>query len=449
MRNLVVLCALAAEMSCGLPTVDCSIEPERCLNVPAGLKDAGTFNTASTVDAGSSTQAPTIDAGPAATQHDAGTTPSVDAGPATMPPRDAGSTMHPPRDAGTGGATTTGDDWAWTPGASVGLVSGDGGFVDALMTPDGVAIVTTSGVTIVDARGAPVVGYHSPRPVFAAASDDSYVVVADGAALVALTLPNLTPAAPVWLTETCVDGVMMSKHRFVCGPNEDWDRIFYTYDVPSGVEVSRSAKYTYEGIPMVKVPGADWFVTVTLNLSPSDFYMKRLEGTKATVVSYRDSPYHGDFAASLRFAFVGNPATDLIQEEGHILSMAPDCGGGGYGSTTACFLKHGEIGVLGAKERFIAMTQENDGVHIDGVITTSTDYFNRSCSGSNCTLVRINATTRSITSSMPFTEVLGEYERIDLKFDDANHRLLLLRHPTCTSYSSSCEPYRLSYFQLN
>ena len=71
--------------------------------------------------------------------------------------------------------------------------------------------------------------------------------------------------------------------------------------------------------------------------------MKRLEGTPATVVSYRDSPYHGDLPASLRFAFVGN---------------------------------------------------------IDGIITTSTDYFNRSCSGSNCTLVRINATTRSITSSV-------------------------------------------------
>ena len=109
---------------------------------------------------------------------------------------------------------------------------------------------------------------ESPRENTAAAFDGEILVVADRARFASYNV-MLSRNMEADLVEECASAVLVSDHRFICGPSNDWDRIFYTYDAQTGAFVASSEKYTYNGIPMHHIPGTVDSVTVTVGSSPS------------------------------------------------------------------------------------------------------------------------------------------------------------------------------------
>lgn len=185
-----------------------------------------------------------------------------------------------------------------------------------------VAVVTEEGVTTVDRAGEVRATWTAPRPLTASAFDGSLLVVADGAKLTTLDV-SLQEVASGTLTESCSDLVMVSDHRVVCGPSNDWDRVFYVYDALTMELIRSSGGFTYNGIPMGRVPGTSDFVTVTTNLSPSDYHLYRVDA-QGTVRFLGESPYHGDISVSSTYGFNGSAPTHLITTSGVMLRMYTD-----------------------------------------------------------------------------------------------------------------------------
>jgi hypothetical protein len=300
--------------------------------------------------------------------------------------------------------------------------------------PQGVVVVTGAGVTLLARDGSRPMVYASPREIMASAIDDTYLALADSAALVVLELPTFRWLRMVSVTETCWAGVILSGHRFVCGPSNDWDRIFYLYELSTGASLGHSGKYTYDGLPMRAIPGRDAFVTVTVSSSPSDFYLWRLDAA-GIPAPHGDSPYHGAFAASMRFAFFGLPATHLITEQGHFLSFGQTCDA--Y-SGDPCFIRAGELGWPATGERFLAMTEAGDGTHLYAVVSTSASYFDTGCTGTNCVVRRIDAAARLVEKSWATGLTADGVDLLAL--DAVGHRVVLAWRTGCT-FGNACTGY--------
>lgn len=196
------------------------------------------------------------------------------------------------------------------------------------------------------------------------------------------------------LLEGCVSAVLLGSHRFVCGPENDWDRVFYTYDAKSGDLIATSEKYTYNGIPMRRVPGQDDFVCVTVDLSPSDFHLYRLD-ERGQPVFVNESPYHGDFRVTDVYAFDGSPAAHLVTDTGLLLKIYGDkcnLAAGHFGSE--CFVKDGALGTLTGDQVFVGMDQDAQG-QIYGLVSIGASYFDPLCKG-GCLLQQIDVATRTV-----------------------------------------------------
>lgn len=249
---------------------------------------------------------------------------------------------------------------------AAGLFEGEGSFVALFPAARGAYVVHSDGIALVDATGTQLNAWQSPREITAAAFDGTTLGVADKSALHALDL-DLVESTSVPLVETCASGVLLSSARFVCGPDNDWDRIFYVYDLAAGTQLSVSERYTYNGIPMRRVPGTDDFITITTTTFPSDFHLYRVSGANA--VDYLgESPYHGDFAANEIFAFAGMPAHHLVTVEGLFLRLDAS------GSSPSLLMKDGTLGTLRGTERFVAFDQNAEGDEMQALVTTGSSW---------------------------------------------------------------------------
>lgn len=296
------------------------------------------------------------------------------------------------------------------PGVSV-LAGND--FIDAFFADEGLLVVQADGVILLSRSGEVVQEYESPRTIESAAFEGQWLGVADQAVLTTFDLA-LGIVADTTLVEGCSSAVMVSGPRFVCGPENDWDRILYTYDALSGELLGTSAPYTYNGIPMRRVPGTDDFVTVTHDLSPSDFHL--YSAAEDPVVFVNESPYHGDFAAGLVQAYVGVPATHLVNSQGIMLRIyGEDCVPGSP-FDSQCFIKDGELGTLPPDAYgFIDLREGFDG-YIYGLVDPAAEWpFDPPCVESPCELQRIDPATRTIVATAPV--VLGGQEFAVLRPD--------------------------------
>lgn len=319
---------------------------------------------------------------------------------------------------GPGGNPTTGDDPDPGPDSGVGDTVGDtagetdspplpepaipsfsgNAFIDAFFAEEGLIVVEATGVFVISRAGDVLHGYESPRPIESAAFDGEWLGVADQAILTTFDL-TLQPQADTTLAEGCRSAAMVSGPRFVCGPENDWDRIFYTYDALSGTLMGTSAPYTYNGTPMRRVPGTDDFVTVTIGLSPSDFHL--YTAIEDPVEYINESPYHGDFAATLVHAFVGVPATHVVNSQGIMLRIY---GGGcvpGSPFESECFVKDGELGTLPADVYgFVDLREGADG-YLYGLVDPDQGFgIDPPCEQTACELQRIDPESRTIVSKV-------------------------------------------------
>lgn len=246
--------------------------------------------------------------------------------------------------------------------------------------------------------GSTLHSFKAARPLQAAAFDGTYLVVTDGAKLTTLKASDLSKVIEGNLVEACASAVLLSSQRFVCGPANDWDRIFYTYDALSAQLLASSAKFTYHGTPMKRVPGYDAFVTVTTNLSPSDFYLYKL-GTDNAAAFVNESPYHGDFAATTVMAFDSDMPEHLINSQGLLLKFSPTCSDTTQNSfTSQCFVKDGSLGTLTGAQQFSAL--DNDGPLLTALVNPRGNDILSSTSTADAgyLLQTVDVPSRAITS---------------------------------------------------
>jgi hypothetical protein len=323
------------------------------------------------------------------------------------------------------------DSWVWAVDGGLGtrVFSSDGGYINTLVTASGLVVASTTDVQLVDTTGAVTASYESPRLISVATADEHSVVLTDGAGLITLTLPSLSASPPFWLTEACTAGVLVSGHRFVCAAGPNYGLTYYIYDTHAPALLGQSSVYG-GGAPLLRVRGADAIVTSGFT------YLVRVHCDSTLT-----SDYLGSSLATTTAAFVGWPVTDLVTTYGHFLSYSPTCSN--TYAPTPCFAKDGELGTLASNQSFLAMAEEDDGVYIDGlVMTTWPTTYAAGCNGTNCQLVRVNAVTREIVSSVAYTGVtVADFwatQQLSMRFDAANHRALLIHQGLC-QYGSSCQ----------
>ena len=163
--------------------------------------------------------------------------------------------------------------------------------------------------------------------------------------------------------------------------------------------IARSSKaFTYNGIPMRRIPGTDHFVTVTTNLSPSDYHLYKVAPGGTDVTFVNESPYHGDIAATMTFAFDKIPAEHLINLSGLMLRIFGDgCDDQHNSFTSGCFVKDGTLGILPANTFYLAMTNDAAG-RVFTIVNGGSGYYPSPLCPGGCTLQLIDVASRNVIS---------------------------------------------------
>ncbi len=275
------------------------------------------------------------------------------------------------------------------------LAAGTSVLIDVFPASSGIFVVFRDTVLLVNRQGQTIQTLAYPREITAAAFDGTTLVIADKAKFTSFDI-NLTQIVSADLLETCASAVLVSKGRFVCGPQNDWARVFYTYDTGSGALLASSKEYTYNGIPMRRVPGKDDFVTVTVGLSPSDFHLYTVaDGGQPVFIN--ESPYHGDFRVTSVYAFDGSPPEHLVTDEGlmlHIYGVGCTLSNSSFDSE--CFVKDGALGTLSGSQRFIGMDSDGAGKLYGLVDPTPNNFPGESQCDAGCLVQRIDIASHTI-----------------------------------------------------
>ena len=334
---------------------------------------------------------------------------------------------------GSGGANPAEDDGgsAGAGDASGGVSNGDAGqlfssgnqkLIDVFVSKVGVYLVLGTSVTFFDRNGKVVQRVGAPLPLTAAAFDGDRLAVADRDKLTIYDA-NLNLISATETIETCGSLVVLSHNRAVCGPPHDAARVFYTYDTRLGVLLSRSQPFTYNGVPMRRVPGTDDFVTVPTELSAPDFHLYRLLETDE-VVFINGSPYRGDFRVSDSYGFNSPPATHLITEQGLLLKIYGEgCGALNNPVNFECFLKDGSLATLAPPQRFAGLDTDDSAqtyalVDTDPNIDPADDAPIR-----NFLLQRIDYPSRTVTEQSALSLQLGKL--VAFRRDGPGRRVLI------------------------
>ena len=366
----------------------------------------------------------------------------------TRAPELAAGTRAGPANAGAGGSTTAGrsggggtvagtagaSGQAGTPGgmgagsaaeplnSAEALLQGSSELIDAFIHPSGIVVVQADAVVLIDREGAELDRWDAPRVITAAASDGKLLGIADGAIVTGFEVGDgLDEISSTTLLEGCQSAVLVSGGRFVCGPANDWDRIFYTYDLNTGELLASSDAYTYNGIPMRRIPQTDDFVSVTVGSSPSDFHLYRV-GADHVVTFIGESPYHGDFAATHVYGFDAEPPSNLITHEGLLLDLtSDDCAMSMGTRASGCFLKNGAIGTLTGSQQFAAM--DNDGGTLYGLVTPGGTYFRDPVCERGCLLQSIDVAGRERLTQTAYPLDIGRV--VALAFDPDSSKVMV------------------------
>jgi len=323
------------------------------------------------------------------------------------------------------------------------LLDGPQNLIAYFVVDEGVIAALDDRVVLIGRNAQIIKSVPFARQITAAAFDGTTLVIADAAELTVMTRA-LDIGPSVLVTETCVSGVLVSGKRFVCGPANDWDRLFYTYDVGAvpPVQIAVSSPYTYNGTPMRPVPGTDDFITVTTNLSPSDFHLYHVDSS-GKAVYINESPYHGDFAATTTYAYDASPAAHLIQSAGLMLKIYGDgCNSTMNSFNTGCFIKDGVLGTLRTGESYVGLADDAAGTVFAVVAAGST--FDAPCKN-GCAFQRIDVATRTITSQKqhPFT---SSYYFPLMTAPDPKCANMVLGMSTSTDPFATAKGFRLESF---
>jgi hypothetical protein len=145
------------------------------------------------------------------------------------------------------------------------LLLSDERILDAHPTQAGIIVARPSGLLLVDRQGA--VKAQAQRQVVATTFDGTRLLASDPTGVTVYD-PALTAQGTVPTTGACGGLMFIDGNRFMCGADTDVDDVFRTYDLTTKGELATSAKNTYRGRHLFRIPGQSSFVTVTPFSSP-------------------------------------------------------------------------------------------------------------------------------------------------------------------------------------
>jgi hypothetical protein len=323
-----------------------------------------------------------------------GTRPGLDGtgnGGSTLGTGDSGSSSN------SGGASGGSDGGARNQAADSGLTlsSGSQTLVDLFVSDAGLLLIFSDEVRLVGRDGKTIQSVKAPREVTAAAFDGKLLVVADKAKFTTYD-PNLMQLASANLAVTCSSGVLMDNSRFVCGQNVDWDRVYYTYDALQGTLVASSKMYTYDGIPMRRVPNTNQFVAVEVESEPANLFLYQMGANGEA--SYLGPASFEISDPTAVYGFSGNPATQVIVDDGTMLEIdTSKCTQNSF--TAGCFTQIGALGTLSGAQRFIGMDNDLNG-KLYGLVDTSPSFDGFCASG--CLVEQIDVANRAVSSQATY-----------------------------------------------
>jgi hypothetical protein len=279
------------------------------------------------------------------------------------------------------------------------LYSGPTQLIAAFVAPKGILIVQQDRIRLVDRAGNELGSVLAERPFSTAAFDGSWLAVADNAIVSAYSV-DLEPKGSIGLVEACASSVMVSGQRFVCGSASDTDRVFYVYDLVQQALLAQSSNYyTYNGIPMRRVGGRDFFITVNVDMT-ADYHLYRVDAL-SNLAYYGDTSYFDAFTVTREYAFTGKPADHLVTPQGIMLNIfTATCTSTGLGS--GCMAKDGNLGTLWPQQIFVALINDDVG-DIYGLVgvqkaTSTTTIL---CAG-DCLAQHIDPVQRVVVSQRGF-----------------------------------------------
>jgi hypothetical protein len=282
------------------------------------------------------------------------------------------------------------------------LYNGEQAVLAAEPVAEGVIIVTAKSVVLMGRDGVAKATVPATSDITAVAVDGTRLVIADAAPGLTILAPNtLATVARMTTPEACSGLVLLDGPRVICGGTKDWDRIFYTLDLGTKAEVARSAKYTYKGLPMFRVPGRSQFITV--NSTSSSGYFGLFDVAADGTASFVNDSGGSEVGSDSNFAFLGQPADRIVTIGGGLARIVgPDCKSGPVFARTGCFTREGQLGVIGRTQFHVSMTSDDDGM-VYALASAENRAFSIDgrCGGGGCNLQRIDVANRRVVSQRP------------------------------------------------
>lgn len=262
-------------------------------------------------------------------------------------------------------------------------------------------VVDAESVSRLDTSGQVVGRFVPGRTITAAAFDGEYLAVADLESVTALS-PTLVELSRTTVEQPCTSAVIMDGHRLVCGPENDWQRIYVTIDLAEGRIVAQSEPYTYRGMKLMRVPGRPEFVAFAYASPPS----LHLFEVSSDVPVYVDRwPYHGNVPLTSINTFNALPSTHVITTSGGLLRIRGEgCGVRGVQSPL-CFELDGDLGILPVGARYVALTHDVGG-HVFGLRSSDPGRtVEPVCSAEvGCLLDRVDVAARRLVERIEYRE---------------------------------------------
>jgi hypothetical protein len=287
--------------------------------------------------------------------------------------------------------------------------------VDAFPTRDAILVVQQDSLLLVARNGQVMKTVQAPRQITTVQFDGERLIVGDRAMLVVYST-TLEEKGSVLLRESCSASALVATSRLVCGPANDWDRVFYTYDIaasPPALLARSTRTFTYDGIPLRGVPGTAYFMT------GSGSFLKVGPTGDATTVA---SSYSSSVRATGPVAFFGRPPTHVITAGGQMLRIFGNgCDGMTNTYDRGCFIKDGE---LGTAQSFLALANDEAGARVYGLVGGGNAYSYDPPCAMGCALKEIDVAGRKVVSERRHTLEIGPV--VSARHDATCSRLLLV-----------------------
>ena len=182
---------------------------------------------------------------------------------------------------------------------------------------------------------------------------------------------------------------------------------------------------------MRRVPNTNQFVAVEVESEPANLFLYQM-GTSGEV-SYLGPASFEISDPNAVYGFSGNPATQVIVDDGTMLEIDTDTSKCSQDSFTAgCFTQIGALGTLSGAQRFIGLDNDLNG-KLYGLVDTSPSYDGFCASG--CLVEQIDVASRTVSSQATY-QLASAGSIVNVRHDPTA-KALVVGYSTANDFSPS------------